>query len=331
MALEGEFPKSDGDVWFGSDANVVNKQAIISLNHLNEKVSSFLQINQNIFTTDFADSSWGATVTGLTRRTKLEEWTKHDTSAYTFVTLPIPVGKTVTQIHPYLDFEVFTESDECDNSVVDGNWTTISGSLVEGTDGMAANGTSTGRYIDLSSEAFLSVGYDLRPIPNGASSATAIFRVTDGTNVQTIDSLGVTGTSSTRSRAGTARFYLDFPNKKLIFVKKVTGEGITGIETTTTIIDLTGWTTFQFEFESINSTFGTTQSVCKFIRTVNASPTATTILAISTDGGSNFTNATNGQTTKLGTPGTSIVFRLTGSGVDGEVINIKGMSFNIVS
>lgn len=332
MSTEGIFPKINNDSDFADEMNnalrTLNK-TFLAANRVSEASSAQGYGPNNWFYHFGTDTS--ATKTSLAYRslTGTGQFTKGTAGTFTFVSPNVLLDSSAAYMLPIIDYDIYTVIDECDNSSLDATIFPTSTSCTEGTNGISVpNG---GHLItkDLSGYKTFSFAYrtDLNA---GGGGTTIVIKLTDGTSNSTI----VTSTSDTNIRNnlnGECTVYVDWANKKAYVINSVYDDAVgpaggaayRTIKHVSTYVDLSGWTALKIDHA--NGISGSS-STFYYLRSGIATPTTTVVLSGSADAGSHYTTGMSGAPMMLGTAGSTLCVKLTGTVGSSEVVVIRGVA-----
>lgn len=324
---EGIFPKTDGQIYYASEVNALNvKAAMITTWAMRFGMmdGGYVPVTAGFFTQwtlDFVPD----TSTNLVSRNVASaiQYTNHAATAYVYESPLIQLDSNATEVYALLDYEVWDVFDENDDSSLNATNYPTSTNSTEGANGIALANNADLQTKDLSASAKI---FNFR-VKSSNSSGGVIFSIYDGSNSATI----LTDPGGT-DKAYDVQINLDWAAK----IAHTTVLGVDNSASTTANFpelesnkhDLSAFSEFRIRGTTGASATATLHYI-RFGRT--DTPTQTAVLAVSSDGGSNYTNTANGAVAKIGTVGSAIQVKLSGTGNTSEVIVIKGVTMGKVS
>ncbi|MBD3281015.1 hypothetical protein GF389_05900 [Candidatus Dojkabacteria bacterium] len=331
---------SDGNIYYASQANNGNSTA----KHFGNLM--FLEYEGRaplIYNTRYQQDV-ASTSTNLTYRQSMSaqvgEYTKKTTGDYTFESEAINSNENVTDLYGFIDYDIYTIWDECDDSSINATNFPTSTNCSEGANGITINQDGELRTKDLSSNAVIV----LRGKLYGRANSSSRFTLIDSTASN--ESWVVIGAGEFSQG--------NYTNAKIYYFETVIWNDWANnvVYTTTSFFhhtsgnmspgphsdryygkkhlkhDVTSFDELRIRIQT-PETNGTCYAYLDWIRLPNTNPSTTATMSISANDGSDYTESTNGTVTRC-TAGSTMKLKLTGTVASGEVVSVMGIAMGSV-
>jgi len=323
---EGVFPKTNGQELYASEVNAFNK-SIVSYtigNNFAINVAGAKGYNEcdNTIMELFSDDT-AASKTNLTHSTARDEYYSITDGAYELITDAYETEDNCTKCGVYFDYGIYKELSE----------TTLTSSI-------SGTGTDSDNGADIIGEKYIFGQFYINATGIGGGSSTAAIRLTDGTSTSTIITISQSSASGTSNNLKATGFYKIINNtttklaKIFIWYYRDTTKNVTDDEYYYYItysyseIDYSGWGSSNLylqTYATATETGGSNDTASANIyyqRAYKQNPSTTATISVSADGGSNYTEVTNGTVAWL-SAGNNFKAKISGTLAANEGINIK--------